>query len=96
MVRTIHTNIEKATCLGHTNLRAKDIMILMDCGSKRAVDMAKELREWFSREYGYELYGKQVPTEEFVKYFRYPEKRVLRYAELERKNADALTQQSAK
>lgn len=90
-----HTNIEKAYCLGLQNLRIKDIQVLLDCGTKRAVEAASELREWFKTEYGYELYGKQVPTEEFVKHFRYPEKRVLRYADLERKNADALAQQSA-
>ena len=90
-----HTNIEKAYCLSLQDLRIQDIQILAECGTKRAVAMARELREWFKSEYGYELRGKQVPTEEFIKYFNYPEKRVLRYADIERKNAAAVPEHTA-
>ena len=75
-----HTNQEKAKVLSQPVLKVKDIRILLDCGSKRATDNARQFREWFKQQNGYETY--QIPTEEWITCNSYNEKRVLHYASL--------------
>lgn len=71
---------EKATVLAKTNLKTKDIQILMECGQQKALKIAQEFRSWFAEEKGYPLYGKQIPTEHFITYAGINEDRILKYA----------------
>ena len=75
-----HSAKEKASSLSRTTLRVKDIKILMDCGDLKASKFASSFKQWFFEQNGYETYC--IPTEEFIQYTHYPEKRVLKYAEL--------------
>ena len=78
--RKIHTNAEKAAVLSKTLLTQKDIKILYDCGSAKVQKLSDDFKEWFQKEYKQEI--DCIPTDEFIKFAKYPEKRVLRYAQL--------------
>ena len=76
--RTKHTNKEKAEILGKTWLNIGDIAILNDRGQPWASAEVKRFKEWFKDTYHQEI--DCVPTEEYIKFANYPERRVLRYA----------------
>lgn len=84
------TNTEKLKILGKSRLTVRDIRRLCDVGTDRAVMMAKEFKEWFKKEYPTAA-NLGIPTGLFVKYFGIQESRILKYAEIEKKNADAAT-----
>lgn len=80
MRRGKHTNQEKAAILSQTTLKLKDIRILEDCGAQKAREKAQAFKEWFESTYKQDI--DCVPTAEYIKFANYPEKRVLRYAQL--------------
>lgn len=75
-----HSNKEKAAALARSSLRVKDIQILLDCGPRRATEVAKDFRRWFEEELGRPLYPGRIPTEHFIVYASIPEARILKYA----------------
>ena len=75
-----YTAQEKAAVLAKPILMSKDLQVLYDCGSANAAKLNKEFRAWFQEEYNQEI--DCIPTEEFIKFSGYPEKRILRYAKL--------------
>lgn len=79
-MRVHYTNKQKAEALAKSSLRIKDIQILLDCGSARAAEIAKDFRRWFEEELGRPLYPGQIPTEHFIVYASIPEARILKYA----------------
>lgn len=80
MSRRIHTNAEKAAVLSKTLLTQKDLKVLYDCGSDKGKKLSDDFKEWFKKEYKQSI--DCIPTDEFIKFSKYPEKRILRYAEL--------------
>lgn len=77
-----HTNQEKAKVLSQSVLRVKDLKVLLDCGNNRATETAQHYREWFTEKYGFAPYDGQIDTSEFIIFAKIPEKRILKYAEM--------------
>lgn len=69
-----HTNAEKLARLAHTYLSVRDICVICECGTKRAMEMRKEFLDSYG---GYD----RVPTDLFVKHYDIPEQRIIEYAE---------------
>ncbi len=79
-MRKTYTAGEKAAVLAKPVLMSKDLMILHDCGTGTAAKIRAEFYAWFWQEYSQEI--DCIPTEEYIKYSKYPEKRILRYAKM--------------
>ena len=92
MTRT--SNTEKLEILMKQRLSKRDVAKLLECGNSEALKKADEFREWFMQKYpDSPWYG--IPTELFAKRYHINENRIIKFAEIEKKNADALAQQSA-
>lgn len=57
---TAHSNTEKMASLQKTCITQVDIKILYDCGSSRASALAKQFREWFKSQNGYDIGQKRL------------------------------------